>query len=194
MAKMMKERDYLLNSITLLYESLGFYCVDILASLDPKIKKHINKYKKQNIESSYDLTSQSLNIIKNPQKFTGNYLFDKSKKSTSGEKTSLQNKKKKLKEKLPENILNIIKNEGFEISLTQISTKKDSSIKDIILDRLEEKDFSQLQELIQNVKKLRDNLAHGNSSEKIDNIKKLLTKYISDYDKQRKNFEKNSDY
>jgi len=199
MAKMMKERDYLLNSITLLYESLGFYCVGILASLDPKIKKHIHEYKKQNSESgyeltSYELTSQSLNIIKNPQKFTGSYLFDKSKKSTSGQKTSLQNKKKKLKEKLPENILNIIKNEGFEISLTQISTKKDSSIKDIILNKLEEKDFSQLQELIQNVKKLRDNLAHGNSSEKIDNIKTLLTKYMSDYDKERENFEKNSDY
>jgi len=194
MAKMMKERDYLLNSITLLYESIGFYCVEVLESLDPKIKKYINEYKKQNSESSYDLTSQSLNIIKNPQKFTGSYLFDKSKKLTSGQKTSLQNKKKKLKEKLPENILNIIKNEGFEISLTQISTKKDSSTKDIILERLEEKDFSQLQELIQNVKKLRDNLAHGNSSEKIDNIKTLLTRYMSDYDKERKIFEKNSDY
>jgi len=184
MSKMMKERDYLLNAVTLLNESIGFYCVEVLSSLDSKIKNHIDCYNQIANSNDYELAHQSKNIIKNNENFNGAYLYTPDKqKLTSGQKTSLQKKKKNLKNKIPADILSYIEKEGFEVSLSKKVIKENFSIKDIIIDKIQDNNFDELKELIIVVEKLRNNLAHGNSSDKLDNIKLSITKYIRNFEK-----------
>ncbi len=184
MAKLMKDRDYLLNSITLLNESIGFFCVKFLSSLDEKIAKHIEEYPKKD---EYELSHQSKGIIKSKSNFNGVYLYIPSKqKLTSGQKKSLQKKKKKLKEKIPEKIIEEIENCGFRLEL-----KKDEnnpySIKKLIIEKLTQIDMTSLEDLIVETEKIRNNLAHGNSSGKIEKIKIEITQLIYKYNKIEKN-------
>ena len=170
LALMMRKRGYLLNAITLFNESVGLYCAEELKKIDIKVKNHIEKYQKGD-NNLYELTQQSKNIIKNGKKFNGVYLFDPMHpKLTAGEKTTLQNKKKKLKEKIPQNILKEIENSGFVVSLTQQNAKKDRTITEIIQAYLQEHDTNELEEIIVEIETLRNNLAHGNSSNKIANV------------------------
>ena len=174
-SQMMRKRDYLLNSITLLNESIGLYCASIISDISSNIEKHIQTYLEEN-SNLYELAHQSKNIIKNQEKFRGNYLFEPNKKTlSSGQKTALQNKKRKLKLTIPSSIRDKIEKSGFKIELSSLDTKKDRTIKREIIDYLDKKDYSELQELIREVEQLRNNLAHGNSSEKVGNVKYIIT-------------------
>ena len=182
LSQMMKERDYLLNSITLLNESVGLYCARIISNISPGINKHIQTYLQLDKSNLYELAHQSKNIIKNMEKFTGDYLFEPNRVPlTAGQKTSLQNRKKRLKSKIPSSVQDEIKKSGFKIELSQLDTKKDRSIKNEIIAYLEQKDNGDLIEIIIEVENLRNNLAHGNSSEKISNVKGLISKLLKNY-------------
>jgi len=181
LATMMEKRGYLLNSITLFNESVGLYCVEELKSIDERVKKHIEEYQGIN-NNLYELAQQSKTIIKNKENFTGVYLFDTAQtKLTSGHKTSLQKKKKKLKERIPEKILEEIENSGFTISLSPFNKQKDKSITQLIQDYLQKHNVALLEELIISIEKLRNNLAHGNSSGKIENVQRELGVFIKKF-------------
>jgi len=145
---MMNERGYLLNSITLLNEAIGFYCVEELKKIDSSIEEHITTYnekisfaetkddkKKFNL---YKLSHHSKNIIKQEKEFKGAYLFNES-----------ENEK--------------------------------SNVKSTILNYLKSKDYKQLSKLIEDIEDLRNNLAHGNSSEEIENVKDKISSLLKEY-------------
>lgn len=138
LAKMMDKRGYLLNSITLLNESMGFYCAEKLQNMDEDIYNYIEDFK--SIENYiYPLTHQSKNIIKLKKEFDGLYLSKHPERS------------KKITESIKNNLI--------------------------------KEDNEELISLIKDIENLRNNLAHGNSSEKIDNIKKTLYKLFKKFEK-----------
>ena len=145
LSQMMKEREYLLNSITLLNESIGLYCAEKIGDISKEIRDYIDLYnskissaetkeekKKYNI---YRLSSHSKNIIKLKEKFQGSYLDGNQK----------------------------------------------SNIKEKILEVLKTKNHIELSELIEDVEELRNNLAHGNSSEEIKNVKGTISRLLKEY-------------
>jgi len=180
-SEMMKKREYLLNSITLLNESIGLYCAKKISNISNDIKKHIDNYKINN-NNLYELAHQSKNIIKTKSNFSGNYLFEPNKiKLTSGQKTSLQKKKKRLKEKISNDILQEIEEAGFKVELSRIDNIKDNSIKTKIINYLENKNNNELISLIIDSENLRNNLAHGNSSDEVKNVKGIISKLLREY-------------
>jgi CRISPR-associated DxTHG motif protein len=181
LSKIMKDRDYLLNSVTLLNESIGLHCSEVIKSLDKKIENHISEYLDQEKSNLYELASNAKNIIKHGNKFSGSFLFNKDKK-TSGQKTSEQNKKSKLKDKIPVNILNEINNSGYQVSLELIDNKTVDTIKDLVIKKIENKDFSKLKSLIIAVDALRNDLAHGNTNKVFENVKQEIYNNIKEFD------------
>ncbi|CAA6817286.1 MAG: CRISPR-associated DxTHG motif protein [uncultured Sulfurovum sp.] len=133
-SQMMKEREYLLNSITLLNESVGMYCAELLKEVVPNMSNKIDKFIKEEKFSLYKVAQQSKNLIKLKNRFTGHYL-----------------------------------DETFP--------------KDKILTQLKLEDNSKLKCLIIDIENLRNNLAHGNSSEKIENVKGVINSLILEYQK-----------
>ncbi len=183
LSKLLKDREYLLNSITLLNESVGLYCAKKLEELDNKIKEHIEEYKSKDNFNLYELSHQSKNIIKNQENFHGPYLFNPSKALTASQKKSLQKKKQKLKREIPEHILSMIELEGFKLELSQKNLNSKENIKNIIIEKLKQQDNEDLIELIKRVEDLRNNLSHGNSSYEVSNAKKELSTLIKNYKK-----------
>jgi len=184
LSEMMSKREYLLNSITLLNESIGLYCAEKIGNISDKIKSHIDTYLKEDKSNLYELAHQSKNIIKNENSFNGNYLFEPNKITlTSGRKTSLQNKKKSLKSKISNSILEEIKKAGLKIEFSTIDIKKDKSIKSEIIEYLKNEDNSKLIDIIKQAEQLRNNLAHGNSSDEVDNVKGNISKLLRSYKK-----------
>jgi len=183
LSQMMSKREYLLNSITLLNESIGLYCAKKLGSISDEIQKHINKYLDENDGNLYELAHQSKNIIKNGDEFKGAFLFEPTKpKLTSGQKTALQEKKKKLKGKIPSSILDEIKSGGFKIELSEIDNISDKTIKNQIISHVNNNDYKELRDIIIAAEKLRNNLAHGNSSDEIGNVKAEITKILKRFE------------
>jgi len=181
LSQMMKNRDYLLNSITLLNESIGMYCAELIESIAPK---HIKAYKVKEYFSMYELSHSSKNIILKEKSFKGSYLFEPNKKVlTAGQKTSLQKKKKRLKKCIDIRCIDEIEKSGFKIELNNKDIIKTDSIKNIIIDKLSKQDNEQLKKLIEDISNLRNNLAHGNSSEEIENVKGTITLYLNRYQK-----------
>jgi len=131
-AQIMQKREYLLNSITLLNESIGMFCVEKIRALSPEILNKIDDFKRTEEYAFYQLSHQSKNLIKLGNGFTGSYLS----------------------EYLP---------------------------KIEILKELREENHQKLIEIIKKVENLRNNLAHGNSSEKIENVKFEIGKVLKEY-------------
>ena len=131
-SQMMKEREYLLNSITLLNESIGMYCVELIKNINPEIKDKINKFIKSEEFSLYRVAQQSKTLINLENGFNGNYL-----------------------------------DETFP--------------KEEILSKIKELENSRLKDLIKEVSDLRNNLAHGNSSSEIENVKGTISKLLREY-------------
>ena len=129
LAKIMKNKGYYLNAITLLNEAVGWYCTISLINFSDSLK---NEYKKalNNSWDTYSIVSEVKNIIK--------YTFN-------GREYANKLKIKNINE-LQKQIENIK------------SAKK----------------FSKT--LIQEIDKHRNNLAHANSGNEIENIEKLLEK------------------
>jgi CRISPR-associated DxTHG motif protein len=131
-AQMMKEREYLLNSITLLNESIGMFCAEKIKKINSEISKKVENFLIGEEGSSYKLSHQSKNIIKLENGFTGSYL-------------------------------------------TELLPKKE------IIESLIEQQNYQLKEIIPKIENLRNNLAHGNSSEKIKNVKGMISSLLKEY-------------
>lgn len=131
-SQMMKEREYLLNSITLLNESVGMYCAELIKKVSPEISKKIDDFIRDEKFSLYKVAQQSKNLIKLENRFTGSYLD----------------------ETFPKNEI-----------LIQLKKQKNSKLKDLITE----------------IGDLRNNLAHGNSSEKIENVKGTISRLLKEY-------------
>jgi len=164
----MDERGYQLNAITLLFEALGYYCLDSIYQNTNKTKEHINIFKNfikekrvpKNVYSDYTLTNQSRNIVKLQKRFIGDFLFNPETITWS---------KQRLKETKYQNI----------------PRKKSWTIKDEIFDYLQnisKQELKKFQNYIIDMEALRNNLAHGNSSDEIKDIEKLFENYVKKYD------------
>lgn len=130
-SKIMQEREYLLNSITLLNESLGMYCAKKIRSISSEVSDKIDTFMASE-SSFYELSHQSKNLVKLKSGFKGYYLS----------------------EVLP---------------------------KQEIIQALKLQNNTQLIELIEQVGNLRNNLAHGNSSDKINNVKWEISQLLREY-------------
>ncbi len=83
LSKIMDERGYQLNAITLLFEALGCYCLDSIYQNLDKAKKDIDIFKNfidekkrpKHIYSNYTLTDKSRNIVKHKEKFKSDSLY-----------------------------------------------------------------------------------------------------------------------
>ena len=132
LSKMMKEREYLLNSITLLNESVGMFCAEKIREISEDISVEIDKFIVEEEFGMYNLSHQSKKMLEN--KFYKEYFMETFKKQ-------------------------------------------------IIIDGLKKQENSALENIIPKISNLRNNLAHGNSSEKIENVKFKIGELLSDYQK-----------
>ena len=134
LSEIMKNREYLLNSITLLNESIALFCAKKIGDVNPIVFKLIEEYRKSEEFSHYTFAHSSKMLMKKEYGFTGDYLstdFNKSK----------------------------------------------------IIKSLREQDNKELKELISEIGNLRNNLAHGNSSEEMENVKGSITLLLNRYKK-----------
>ena len=168
LSKMMNTRGYQLNAITLLFEAIGFYCADAIETYSPMIKTHIERFKAFIVEgkkpvyeySTYALSNQSRNIVKLTKQFYGDFLYNPEILEWS---TSAIRKAKKKK------------------VLPRVMSK---SIKTEIVDRVLKIDTEKLnnfQEFIKEMERLRNNLAHGNSSDMQDDAKEAYQKNLEKF-------------
>jgi len=168
LSKIMDKRGYQLNAITLLFEGTGFYCKDRISEISDEIKNHILYFEDELIGkkepktkySLYSLINQSRNIVKlsndNPEdKFSGDYLFNP--ETINLTKTQLKNLKPKPKDKIK-----------------KIITKIEKHVKSC-------DDISWFQDFIRDIEALRNNLAHGNSSHGIEDVKYEYSKMLKQF-------------
>ena len=131
-SQIMHKREYLLNSITLLNESVGLYCAEKIKEISTEVSEKIDNFLVTEEFATYKLSHQSKKLLKLENGFNNNYL-------------------------------------------SELLPKRE------IIDALKEQNNDTLKEIIPKIENLRNNLAHGNSSEKIENVKgeisSLLTKY-----------------
>lgn len=156
LSSMMAQRGYLLNAITLLFEAIGFYCAEALRTVSPEIQQHIDYFKQELMDkkkpksrfSSYTLANQSRNFVKHSAfddgKFQGDYLFNPETINWSENQLKKPNKPKSKIDKIHTAIENYL------------STKHN---------------LQKFALFIQEMERLRNNLAHGNSSDSLDNVK-----------------------
>lgn len=153
MAKVLNKKGYLLNAITLLFEGIGYYCVSGLEKISPKVEAYVREFKNSGFFDSYDLTNQSRNLIKIGREMKS-YLF-----GTEKAQTHFGLSEKKAKEYL-------------------------GDIKNSICNKLERiPDIEEFKNFIIAAEKLRNNLAHGNSSDEIANTKLNFKRLLEDYKK-----------
>jgi CRISPR-associated DxTHG motif protein len=169
LSMIMNERDYQLNAITLLFEAVGFYCVGAIEGYSQDLRAHIGQFRKM-IEqgkkplyeySTYALSNQSRNIVKLMHRFRGDYLFNPEILTWSRSKI----KRAKKNKTIPQSQCNMLKNKIIK------------HLKDI-----EEDEYIAFVEFIKELERLRNNLAHGNSSNMQTDVK-------DDYLKNLKRFE-----
>ena len=153
MAKVLNKKGYLLNAITLLFEGIGYYCVSGLEKISPKVEAYVREFKNSGFFDSYDLTNQSRNLVKIGREMKS-YLF-----GTEKAQTHFGLSEKKAKEYL-------------------------GDIKNSICNKLERiPDIEEFKNFIIAAEKLRNNLAHGNSSDEIANTKLNFKRLLEDYKK-----------
>jgi len=141
-SKIMDKRGYQLNAITLLFEAVGFYCLESLSNLEVvgnRVKEYYEyieqKRKPRHIYSTYTMTNQIRTLVKIQNRFN-------------------------------------ISDERLFISNNQI--------KNTVIKYLE--DVNQLHKFtnfLQDLEALRNNLAHGNSSDSIQNVKRSYQSNLS---------------
>ena len=153
MAKVLNKKGYLLNAVTLLFEGIGYYCVSGLEKISPKVEAYVREFKNSGFFDSYDLTNQSRNLIKIGREMKS-YLF-----GTEKAQTHFGLSEKKAKEYL-------------------------GDIRNSICNKLERiPDIEEFKNFIIAAEKLRNNLAHGNSSDEIANTKLNFKRLLEDYKK-----------
>ena len=152
-AKVLNKKGYLLNAITLLFEGIGYYCVSGLEKISPKAEAYVREFKNSGFFDSYDLTNQSRNLVKIGRKMKS-YLF-----GTEKAQTHFGLSEKKAKEHL-------------------------CDIKNLICDKLERiPNIENFRNFIFDAEGLRNNLAHGNSSDEIENTKLKFKQLLDEYKK-----------
>jgi CRISPR-associated DxTHG motif protein len=161
LSKMMASRGYLLNAITLLFEAVGFYCAEALRTTSLQVQKHIDYFKHELIDkkepksrfSSYTLANQSRNIVKHTAyedgKFKGDYLYNPETIHWSDKQLKKPNKPKARIEKIHTDIENYL---------------------------MSNHDLQKFTNFIQEMERLRNNLAHGNSSDSLTDVKEQYAK------------------
>lgn len=146
LSKIMRDGGYMLNAITLLFEAIGFYCLESFKQIS-LVKSRIEEYENfiqqkktpLHIYSSYTMVNQSRTIVKVRGKF------------------SLRDTR---------------------------SFIHDETIKKAINDYLDTlQKISDFKAFIEKMEALRNNLAHGNSGESLDNAKNI-------YDENLKHFKR----
>ncbi len=141
-SKIMDKRGYQLNAITLLFEAVGFYCLESLSNLDSVGKRAKEYYgyieqgrKPKNIYSTYTMTNQIRTVVKIDSRF-----------HISDERLFIANEK----------------------------------IKDEIIEYIEDvQGIAKFKRFLQDLEALRNNLAHGNSSDTLSDVKKSYQSHLS---------------
>lgn len=158
-SKLLNERGYLLNAVTLLFEATGFYCLESFKNINNNIKSHIEfceSRQDQKRFSLYEQTSQTRTFVKVFDNFQRPYLYN------------------------PETI------DWSEKKLSNTSPKPRAKIDAIhkqIADFLQSKnDINGFREFINQAEAIRNNLAHGNYGNEIDNAKLQLSLMIKIYE------------
>ena len=134
LSQMMHKREYLLNSITLLNESVGMFCAEKIRNINIDISNKIDNFLEDEKFGFYELANQSKNLIKLGNRFNGSYLSDYLPKAE-------------------------------------------------ILKELKQDNNQNLIDIIEKINNLRNNLAHGNSSEQIDYVKFEIGQLLKEYQK-----------
>jgi CRISPR-associated DxTHG motif protein len=141
-SKIMDKRGYQLNAITLLFEAIGFYCLESLSHIEIVGKRaseyygFIEKQKKpEHIYSSYTMTNQIRTLVK------------------------IQDR--------------------FHVSDERLFIGNDSIKSSIIEYLIDVNQIGKFEKLLQDLEALRNNLAHGNSSRAIKDVKKSYQSYLS---------------
>lgn len=152
-AKVLNKKGYLLNAITLLFEGIGYYCVRGLENFDPKVEAYVKEFKNSKFFDSYILTNQSRTLVKT-KKDRNSYLFGIEKAQTH-----------------------------FGLSEKEIREYL-GDIKNLICDKLERiPNIENFRNFIFDAEGLRNNLAHGNSSDEIENTKLKFKQLLDEYKK-----------
>ena len=152
-AKVLNKKGYLLNAITLLFEGIGYYCVRGLENFDPKVEAYVKEFKNSKFFDSYILTNQSRTLVKT-KKDRNSYLFGIEKAQTN-----------------------------FGLSEKEVREYL-SDIKNLICDKLERiPNIENFRNFIFDAEGLRNNLAHGNSSDEIENTKLKFKQLLDEYKK-----------
>jgi CRISPR-associated DxTHG motif protein len=158
-SKLLNERGYLLNAITLLFEAIGFYCLESFKNINDKVKSHIEFCEARQNEkrfSLYEQTSQTRAFVKMFDDFKGTYLYN------------------------PETV------NWSENRLNRTSPKPRTKIDALhrqIADFLQSKDdIDGFRGFINSAETIRNNLAHGNYGKEIDNAKRKLSLMIKLYE------------
>jgi len=141
-SKIMDKRGYQLNAITLLFEAVGFYCLESLSNLEvvgSRVKEYYEyieqKREPRHIYSTYTMTNQIRTLVKIQNRFN-------------------------------------ISDERLFISNNQM--------KNTVIEYLEEvNQLHKFTNFLQDLEALRNNLAHGNSSDSIQNVKRSYQSSLS---------------
>ena len=144
LSKIMDKRGYQLNAITLLFEAIGFYCLEKMEALNivgdraTEYREFIKEEKEpQYIYSVYTMTNQIRNLVKLKHKFK---LID----------------------------------ERYFVN--------NSRFKNIVINYLDDvRGINKFVSFIKELEQLRNNLAHGNSSNSINDVKKSYQKASSKF-------------
>jgi CRISPR-associated DxTHG motif protein len=158
-SKLLNERGYLLNAITLLFEAIGFYCLESFKHINETVKKHIEfceVHKDNKRFSLYEQTSQSRAFVKTFNNFKGSYLYNPETVNLS--ERELKNISQKPRDKIS----------AIHIQIANFLQSKD--------------DINVFQEFIGTAETIRNNLAHGNHESKIENAKRELSQIIKQYE------------
>ena len=143
-SKVMDKRGYQLNAITLLFEAVGFYCLESLSHIE-RVGKRVDEYygfieqkrRPEHIYSTYTMTNQIRTLVKIQSRF-----------HVSDERLFIGNE----------------------------------SLKNIIIRYLDDVDkINQFTRFLQDLEALRNNLAHGNTSISIENVKRSYQSYLSKF-------------
>ena len=187
MAKNLSEKGYFLNAVTLLDEAIGFYCFESFVGYGDAISKKIEKFihSARSRAVNYELSNQSKMLVKQQEKFTGHFLIaEGGEKLTAGQKSSLQEKKRKIKEKIPASIFDKLSSLDLEMEFKRTTKRRDASLKNMILKELKGKPMlRRFVHYIQDTDNLRNNLAHGNSSDPVPEIRKKVDQLLIEFDR-----------
>ena len=155
----MKNKGYFLNSITLLSEAVGLYCKELLKDIDNEVKSFIEGFENKVNTNKENSRFFTLYILSNNSKniYKLGDLF-------KGGYLFLNSKSEKYK------------------SHNKKANKIADKIKAYIESIKEKEDYKKLQNLINEVDILRNNLAHGNSSLRLNEVENVIENLLKKFE------------